>query len=210
MLALHAALPAHLEAAWLTARSTVRALPGPPRLLDLRDGDALRWVGHKDAGDEVQALARQVQVGGEGVLDRHDALQQEGPEGGGGWAEGGATTLAQAQAGSVCLAYFAPCCKAGRLSASLRGCASQRFLQPVESSQHSQRPARPLTRTWMVLRKLRGSAGSSKGYAPTSITYRVTPHDHTSAISPSYCTGRGAASGGGVPATGATSGEACS
>ena len=41
--------------------------------------------------------------------------------------------------------------------------------------------------TWMVLRKLRGSAGSSKGYAPTSMTYNVTPQLHTSAISPSYC-----------------------
>ena len=27
-----------------------------------------------------------------------------------------------------------------------------------------------------------GSSASSKGYAPTSITYNVTPHDHTSAI----------------------------
>ena len=45
-------------------------------------------------------------------------------------------------------------------------------------------PTKGLTR--MVFLKLLGSAGSSKGYAPTSMTYRVTPHDHTSAISPSY------------------------
>lgn len=62
--------------------------PWPPRcaspacclahLLDLRYGDALRGVGHKYAGDEVQALAGQVQVGGEGVLDGHDALREGG------------------------------------------------------------------------------------------------------------------------------------
>jgi hypothetical protein len=39
----------------------------------------------------------------------------------------------------------------------------------------------------MVFLKLRGSLGSSKGYAPTSMTYSVTPVDQTSAISPSYC-----------------------
>eukprot|EP01018_Ginkgo_biloba_P004107 Gb_32494 [translate_table: standard] len=38
----------------------------------------------------------------------------------------------------------------------------------------------------MVFRKFLGSSGSSNGYAPTNITYRVTPHDHTSAIFPSY------------------------
>jgi hypothetical protein len=31
------------------------------------------------------------------------------------------------------------------------------------------------------LRKFFGSSGSSKGYAPTSITYSVTPQDQTSA-----------------------------
>lgn len=36
--------------------------------------------------------------------------------------------------------------------------------------------------TCIVFRKFLGSSGSSKGYAPTSITYRVTPQDHTSAI----------------------------
>lgn len=36
--------------------------------------------------------------------------------------------------------------------------------------------------TPMVLRKFLGSSGSSNGYAPTSITYKVTPHDQTSAI----------------------------
>ncbi len=41
-------------------------------------------------------------------------------------------------------------------------------------------------RTWMVFRKLRGSAGSSKGYAPTSMTYSVTPQLHTSAGCPLY------------------------
>ncbi len=62
---------------------------------------------------------------------------------------------------------------------------------------------------WMVLRKLRGSCGSSKGYAPANITKSVTlpgsrergavrraraarqlllshPQDHTSAALPSY------------------------
>lgn len=36
--------------------------------------------------------------------------------------------------------------------------------------------------TWIVFLKFFGSSWSSKGYAPTSITYSVTPHDHTSAI----------------------------
>ena len=36
--------------------------------------------------------------------------------------------------------------------------------------------------TSMVFLKFFGSSWSSKGYAPTSITYSVTPHDHTSAI----------------------------
>jgi hypothetical protein len=36
--------------------------------------------------------------------------------------------------------------------------------------------------TVIVFLKFLGSSGSSKGYAPTSMTYNVTPHDHTSAI----------------------------
>ena len=36
--------------------------------------------------------------------------------------------------------------------------------------------------TWIVFRKFLGSSGSSKGYAPTNMTYKVTPQDHTSAI----------------------------
>lgn len=35
--------------------------------------------------------------------------------------------------------------------------------------------------TLMVFLKFFGSSWSSNGYAPTSITYRVTPQDHTSA-----------------------------
>ena len=35
--------------------------------------------------------------------------------------------------------------------------------------------------TLIVLRKFLGSSGSSNGYDPTSITYRVTPQDQTSA-----------------------------
>lgn len=36
--------------------------------------------------------------------------------------------------------------------------------------------------TLIVFLKFLGSSGSSNGYAPTSITYSVTPHDQTSAI----------------------------
>lgn len=36
--------------------------------------------------------------------------------------------------------------------------------------------------TCIVFLKFFGSSGSSNGYAPTNITYRVTPQDHTSAI----------------------------
>lgn len=39
-----------------------------------------------------------------------------------------------------------------------------------------------LETTCIVFRKFLGSSGSSKGYAPTSMTYKVTPQDHTSAI----------------------------
>lgn len=34
--------------------------------------------------------------------------------------------------------------------------------------------------TPIVFLKFLGSSGSSKGYAPTSITYKVTPQDQTS------------------------------
>lgn len=36
--------------------------------------------------------------------------------------------------------------------------------------------------TVIVFLKFLGSSGSSNGYDPTSMTYNVTPHDHTSAI----------------------------
>lgn len=36
--------------------------------------------------------------------------------------------------------------------------------------------------TCIIFLKSLGSWGSSKGYPPTNITYKVTPHDHTSAI----------------------------
>lgn len=56
-----------------------------------------------------------------------------------------------------------------------------------QSGSHNQRRIKKTCKqlniwsTWIVFRKSFGLSGSSKGYDPTSITYKVTPHDHTSA-----------------------------
>jgi hypothetical protein len=47
-------------------------------LLDLAECDALRWVGHKDATQQVLALGADLERGGYRILDSQDALLQQG------------------------------------------------------------------------------------------------------------------------------------
>ena len=43
--------------------------------LDACNGDPVGWVANKDLAHHVQALPRDVQVGGEAILHTHDPLQ---------------------------------------------------------------------------------------------------------------------------------------
>lgn len=51
-----------------------QVLEEPWVLLDLAKGDALRWVGHKDARQQVPALGADLERGGYRILDGQDAL----------------------------------------------------------------------------------------------------------------------------------------